>query len=254
MAFPPSANIVTVHPADALQATKKRKLSTGVPLVTSTASPIQSRRDGISTTVTAPLNTSHAPAAAKEPFTVVISNNIPSNPSVRVLTDMSGRPRRGKDNDPVNNPKNDKANAGDKPLQGDPKKDEKKEERKVYVVKAKSGSPAPLVPDSQQSANPTPSPMDPIATQVIQHFSSRWDTFLEGVKKDFKDLGATIDSPGTGLVAKVQSLEESVDEIRNGKNGKKGLDDTLQDLDFRLTTVENRDPAPPTTSLHRCDH
>ena len=73
---------------------------------------------------------------------------------------------------------------------------------------------------------------------VIGHFSSRWDTFIKGMETDFAKFGKTLDDPNDGLVVRMQKAEKSLQEIQQGKNGNKGLDETLTDMQGRIVSLE----------------
>ena len=109
----------------------------------------------------------------------------------------------------------------------------------------------PLPTDEDQNPPQNVTPADTVASKVIAHFSARWATFLKGFKSDLTAIGNTLDHPKVGLVVKVQNLEETVHKIQNGKPGSKGLDETLQGFDTRISAVEtacSKAPTPPTTT------
>ena len=47
------------------------------------------------------------------------------------------------------------------------------------------------------------------------------------MEDDFKKFTKTLDDPAEGLVVRMKSVEKMVSEITDGKDGKKGLSETL---------------------------
>ena len=62
-------------------------------------------------------------------------------------------------------------------------------------------------------------PDNPVAAEVIKHFSVRWKTFTEGLATDVATLSTTVNDRESGLVRKVMDLQTSVHEIKEGKKG-----------------------------------
>lgn len=133
-------------------------------------------------------------------------------------------------------------------------RNQEKEEKKDGMDK-ENGFVSEVIVEEETDASPTPplpnptKPTDPVAKSVIAHFSSRWDTFLAGFSDDLNKITRTLDDPQQGLVKKVKDLETEVTGITQGKDGKKGLADTLQDLDVRLTSVESNNTASSPTGV-----
>ena len=118
---------------------------------------------------------------------------------------------------------------------------------------------APLAPNKNILQNPPP-PMETstvpggdgesdgkiVVQAVIGHFSSRWDTFIKGMEDNFKKFTETLDDPVEGLVVRMKSVEETVSEITDGKDGKKGLNKTLQNFETRISSIEAKNGDAPT--------
>ena len=84
-----------------------------------------------------------------------------------------------------------------------------------------------------------------VVKAVIGHFSSRWDTFIKGMEDDFKKFTKTLDDLTEGLVVRMKSVEKTVSEITDGKDGQKGLSETLQNFETRISSIEaNNDDSP----------
>ena len=85
-----------------------------------------------------------------------------------------------------------------------------------------------------------------VVQAVIGHFSSRWDTFIKGMEDNFKNFTKMLDDPVEGLVVRMKSVEETVSEITDGKDGKKGLSETLQNFETRISSIEANNGDAPT--------
>ena len=85
-----------------------------------------------------------------------------------------------------------------------------------------------------------------VVQAVIGHFSSRWDTFIKGMEDNFKNFTKMLDDPVEGLVVRMKSVEEMVSEITDGKDGKKGLSETLQNFETRISSIEANNSDAPT--------
>ena len=84
-----------------------------------------------------------------------------------------------------------------------------------------------------------------VVKAVIGHFSSRWDTFIKGMEDDFKKFTKMLDDLTEGLVVRMKSVEKMVSEITDGKDGQKGLSETLQNFETRISSIEaNNDDSP----------
>ena len=85
-----------------------------------------------------------------------------------------------------------------------------------------------------------------VVKAVIGHFSSRWDTFIKGMEDNFKKFTTMLEDPVEGLVVRMKSVEETVSEITDGKDGKKGLNETLQNFETRISSIEANNGDAPT--------
>ena len=66
------------------------------------------------------------------------------------------------------------------------------------------------------------------------------------MEDNFKKFTTMLDDPVEGLVVRMKSVEETVSEITDGKDGKKGLNETLQNFETRISSIEANNGDAPT--------
>ena len=138
----------------------------------------------------------------------------------------------------------------------------KKNSKSDNGPKSTDKTPPPPIPPKETSAGPDSRTSSAetdnengndgqkVTSAVIGHFSSRWQVFIQGIEKDFKnmeeDFKKVLKDPKEGLVVRMENVEKTVTEITEGKAGGKGLNETLQNFETRLASVESGGKTLPT--------